>query len=63
MPKSIYLNDNVLEQLKNIKPYFSELGYIPDDTGIISAALNIYEDFLKDKKTLEAIKKSEIAQT
>lgn len=57
MPKSIYLNDSVLEQIKNIKPYFSELGYVPDDTGIISAALNVYENFLKDKKNQEAIQK------
>jgi len=47
MPKSIYLNNSVIERIERINLFFSKLSYTPTDIGIISAALEVYENKLK----------------
>ena len=48
MPKSIYLNDPVIAQIKHIKECFGMLNYEPTDIGIITAALGVYEKHLRE---------------
>jgi len=50
MPKSIYLNDSVIEQIERINMFFGKFEYKPTDIGIISAALDVYEKKLKTLK-------------
>ena len=50
MPKSIYLNDSVIEQIERINLFFGKFEYKPSDIGIISAALEVYEKRLNNFK-------------
>ncbi len=53
--QSVYLNESVLQQIEKIKTYFSKKFYYnPSTTGVISAALKVYEGTLEVyEKTLK----------
>ena len=62
MPKSIYLSDSVLHDIEDVKTFFSDFDYEPTDIGILSAAVKVYKEKLKEKKRQESIEKTETEQ-
>lgn len=55
MSKSIYINDECLNCIGLIKKCFGKLSYEPSDIGIITAALKVYYEKLKQEETKEKL--------